>query len=106
MATVTPTFNEITGGVQIIKWVLANGDSGAQVSLAAWPDKTVQIIGGTNVDMEGSNDGGTTWSPLTKPDGTALTDAVPGMYVISGNPAALRPASATGSVTVIVSATR
>lgn len=106
MATVNPTFKEVTGGVQVVSWVLANGDNGKQVALAAWPDKTVQIIGGTTVSIEGSNDGGVTWAALSTPAGVALTAVVPGIYIIAGNPLAIRPNTAVGTPTVVINAAR
>jgi hypothetical protein len=85
-------------GVQIASWAdLDAGDSGKPVALAGWPDKTIQVIGGTTVDLQGSNDGGTTWVAISEPDGTALTGVGPGMYVIRDNPLLLRPNNVAGS---------
>lgn len=93
-------------GVQLAKWLdLDAADSGKPVALAGWPDKTFQVIGGTTVDLQGSMDGGTTWVPISKPDGTALTGLVPGMYVIRDNPTLIRPNNVVGNnMSVIISA--
>jgi hypothetical protein len=98
MAVRDVTLVEGGNGVQIAAWLdLDSGDSGKPVALAGWPDKTIQVIGGTTVDMQGSNDGGTTWVPISEPDGTALTGAVPGMFVILENPLLIRPNNVTGN---------
>lgn len=98
MAVRDVTLVEGGNGVQLAKWLdLDAGDSGKPVALAGWPDKTVQVIGGTTVDFQGSMDGGTTWVPVAAPDGTALTGVAPGMYVIRDNPTLLRPNNVAGS---------
>lgn len=98
MAVRDVTLVEGGNGVQLAKWLdLDAGDSGKPVALAGWPNKTVQVIGGTTVDFQGSMDGGTTWVAISEPDGTALTGVVPGIYVIHENPTLIRPNNVAGS---------
>ena len=103
MAERAVTIQEGGNGVMIARWAdLDASDTGKAVALAGWPDKTVQIIGGTTASLEGSNDGGTTWAPLQEPDGTALTAVGPGMYVIQQNPLLIRINTVVGSNMSIV----
>lgn len=89
---------EIGGGTQMAKWLdLDAADSGKPVAMAMWPDKTIQVVGGTSVDIQGSNDGGTTWVPINDIDGADLTTVVPGIYLIRDNPALIRPNNTAGS---------
>lgn len=107
MAVRDVTLVEGGNGVQLAKWLdLDAGDSGKPVALAGWPVKTVQVIGGTSVDFQGSMDGGTTWAPISEPDTTALTAVVPGIYRIGDNPLLIRPNNVAGSnMAVIIVAT-
>jgi len=102
MANVAPTTAEGGNGTQVAKWVLQVGDVGLPVALAGWPDKTVQIISATGTaSLEGSNDGGTTWSPVSDTGGTAITAKGQGLYTLRDNPALLRINTvATAAVTV------
>lgn len=103
MAVRDVTLVEGGNGVQLAKWLdLDAGDSGKPIALAGWPDKTVQVIGGTTVDFQGSMDGGTTWVAVSEPDGTALTGVGPGMYVIRDNPTLLRPNNVAGNNMAII----
>lgn len=98
MAVRDVTITEIGNGAFMAAWAdLDASDSGKPVALAAYPDKTIQIVGGTTVDMQGSNDGGTTWVPVYALSGSALTGAIPGMYVLRDNPALLRPNNVAGT---------
>lgn len=69
MATIAATGQWIGKGVH--KWTatpLANGDQSTALTAPNLPDKTVQVTGtfgvGGSVQIEGSNDGGTTWHIL------------------------------------------
>jgi len=78
MATINPVVTR-NGDFSIHKYkflTVGNGDTTAPISFAEWADRSVQIIGtfgvGGNVKVEGSNDDGTTWEPLTDYQGNVL----------------------------------
>lgn len=103
MAVRAAAIDEAGNGVMVARWPdLDAGDSGAPVALAGWPTKTMQVVGGTTVDMQGSNDGGTTWFPLSTVAGAAITTAAPGGYTIRENPLLIRPNNVAGNNMSIV----
>lgn len=103
MATQNATLIEAGNSTQRASWVMSAGDNGNGVALAGWPDKTLQVIGSGTVDMQGSNDGGTTWSPLNDVGGNALTTKGTGLYTVRDNPGLIRPNNVTtAAVTVIL----
>jgi hypothetical protein len=59
----------------VVSWLpLASGDEGSAARFSQYTDKSVQvsgIFGGATLRFEGSNDG-TTYFPLTDPQGNAL----------------------------------
>ena len=80
MATVTPvTTTDPDLRFQRVRWTgfVASGDVGTGVEWGSYSDRSVQVLGtfagGISIDIEGSNDGGTTWTVLTDPQGNALT---------------------------------
>ena len=78
-------------------------DTGSVAVLTKWSDKTVQIRGtwgGATLVIQGSNDGGTTWTTLTDPQGNALsfTTGSP-MEAIQENPERIRPSTSGGNGT-------
>ncbi len=96
--------DNLNGRTLIVAWdTMLNGDTGAPVDLARFPDKSVQSVGtfstGGEVTLEGSYDGGTTWGSLHNAQGTALTMGVGATendpLVIAESPPLLRP-SITG----------
>lgn len=65
------------GDYALITWVLTTADhtGDAVVGLEDYADMTVQVLGtfgGATVTLEGSLDGGTTYAPLTDPQGNAI----------------------------------
>jgi hypothetical protein len=79
---------------------LANGDSGAPLDNCDFQDRTVQITGvfgaGGSCAIQGSNDGGVTWSTLTDPLGAPLVFTSAGIKMITELPYAIRPAVTAG----------
>lgn len=75
MATIKPTL-ENKNAIVKVTYTLANGDDGSPFPFSEWADRSVQVTGtfgaSGNVLWEGSNDGGTTYAPLTDPQGNAL----------------------------------
>ena len=101
MATRTPTSSNIGAHTTKYVWTgLLNGDTGIAVQMAASADMTVQLkgtlsVGGT-CDIEGSNDGGTTWAVLKSANGTALAMTALGIELIQPNPELIRPSISGG----------
>ncbi len=73
---------------------------GLGVALGKSPDKTVQIIGnfsGTaSIAIEGSNDGGTTWSPCHDITNTVIAVTAAGLVLIVESPKLIRPNLSSG----------
>ena len=108
MAIRAVTIREAGNGAMVATWAdLDAGDSGAPVALAGWPTKTIQIIGGTTADLQGSNDGGTTWAALSTVAAVALTTVAPGLYTIRENTLLIRPNNVAGNnMSIILVAVR
>lgn len=111
MATKTYT-QAFAGSATLITWAsLANGDDGTPIFVGNYPDKSFQVKGtfgaGGSVQVEGSNDGGTTWAVLHDPQGNALAQTSAQIELISEQPWLIRPhvtaGDGTTSLTVMVS---
>ena len=106
MATVPASFpppgGSNDGSVLKAVWNLANLDDGAPFGNPEYSDRTVQATGnfgaGGSVALEGSNDGGTTWFPVTNPAGDPVVFTAAGGMAIIENTQMLRP-RATVAVT-------
>lgn len=90
-----------------VKWLaIPNGDQGRAVSLSNYQDRSVQVSGtfgaGGSVTIQGSNDGGTTWSPLTDPLGVTLTFTAAGIKQVSELPYEIRPSVTAGDGTTAI----
>ena len=79
MAVIVPTVTYLGGANSVAKFSftpMANGDTGTPIPWVQWADRSVQVTGtfgaGGNLRWEGSNDGGTTYAPLTDPQGNFL----------------------------------
>lgn len=91
MATVNGTVTHLgDGSVVKISWTTlttTNAD-GAPIPLAyaGWADRSVQVIGtfgsGGTLVWEGSNDGGTTYTTLTDPQGNAISKQAAAMETV------------------------
>jgi len=105
MATVTPTRVVETGQDRIMHvWegFAASADVGTAVEYGSWRDRTVQVLGtftgSLEITIEGSNDGGTTWFPLTKTsDGTSIALTAAGGCGINEVAKLIRPRATAGS---------
>lgn len=80
MATVGTTMNDLAGdgSVMRVTWNGLNSTNnvGASIAFAQWADRSIQFNGtfnGATIIWEGSNDGGTTWTTLTDPQGNAIS---------------------------------
>lgn len=82
-------------------------DDGKPVFVGGAKSLVWQIIGGTSSDLEGSNDGGTTWAALYDSAGVITSDEVPGFVVVRDAPALVRPAGVAGSnMKIVLAVTR
>lgn len=104
MATVTPTLTPTTSPHNLtVNWegFAASGDVGTAVKYGNFTDRTVQVLGdftgSLSIRIEGSNDGGTTWTVLTDPQGNALNFTAAGIEAISENPQQIRCRATAGS---------
>lgn len=93
-------------GVIKIQWTgLLNGDQGRSEDLTRFPNRTVQLTGtlgaGGSVNVEGSNDGGTTYHILndSRGEGNALTLTALDTRKILENPGLIRPNVTAGDGT-------
>ncbi len=115
-ARLTP---RVLPGVEVVTWVLANGDTGAPIAFASYGDKTMQIFGtfgsGGSVTLQGSNDprvvsdaGNAVWFSLVDPQGNAITKTSAAGEALLENPLYIRPSCTAGdgttSLTVILCA--
>lgn len=96
MAVVNGVVYDVRRGVYHTVWSsLANGDIGSYLTEANHPDKTVQVSGtfgaGGTLILQGSNDGGSNWFPLTDPQGNNISFTAAGGKVIVENPGIIRP---------------
>lgn len=102
-------------GKRVHKWTvsgLLNGDQSSSHSGSRLSDKTVQVLGvfgtGGSVNIEGSNDGGTTWAILndSRGEGSALTFTAADVRVVNEVPDLIRAnvtaGDGTTSLTVII----
>lgn len=85
-------------GVAKVEWTgLLNGDTGRGEDMTRFADRTVQVKGtfgvGGSINIEGSNDGGTTWAILndSRGEGNALTLTAADMRTVLENPGLIRP---------------
>ena len=109
MATINPVGTWLAKGVYKTTWetLTGTGDTAAAERAAAVPDKTIHVFGtfeSATVTIQGSNDGGTTYTTLADPNGNALTFSANGMETILENPQLIRPTAsgATGGTDVDV----
>lgn len=104
MATKNYTYKSISQGV-IVTWIdLDSSDDGKAFPVAQYSNITVQHTSGAGtIAMEGSNDGGTTWSALDDEQGDAVaTLAVDAFASIGTIPLLIRPVVTTGTNDVVI----
>lgn len=108
MATIVPVYAKVAPGVIQVLWeaITPTDKPGAAFTdehgCPSYPVKSIQIIGaiGSSMDLniEGSNDNGTTWASLEDINGTSL-DALGalGIWQIAQNPMQIRPILIAGT---------
>lgn len=85
-------------------WSFTGGDTGTPIAFAEWADRTVQMAGtwnGATVLWEGSNDGGTTYLPLTDPQGNAIAKTTDSIESVTEVCELARPRVSSGAVTAV-----
>lgn len=86
----------LDGDQAIITWVLTSADpNGDPVTYYDYADRTVQVkgtFGGATVELQGSLDNGVTWSPLTDPQGNAISKSAAALEAVSEAVPLVRPA--------------
>jgi hypothetical protein len=102
----TVLFEDQPKGVKLVKWVLANGDTGRPVSGFQYSDQTIQVYGtfgtGGKIEAQGSNDhqtAGATFIQLTDAGGTPIGILASGIKQIMEHTYLLRPACTAGDGT-------
>ncbi len=82
----------------VYKWenLTTTDADGEWLEIPDFPNRSVQVIGtqgsGGDLDIEGSNDGGTNAAPLNDLDGNAISVGAPDtMHMIRENTRAIRP---------------
>lgn len=110
MATVNGIGQWVAKRVHKMSWEgLANGDDGSPLTVPRLSDKTVQVTGtfgaGGQVSVEGSNDGGATWSQLSDPQGDPLQLDAEGIETILDNVESIRPRVTAGDGTTDLAVT-
>jgi hypothetical protein len=79
---------------------MLTGDVGSAVPNATFTDRSVQVtgtFGGATVTMQGSNDGGATWSTLNDAAGTPLTFTAAGIKQVLEVSQFIRPSVSGGA---------
>lgn len=109
MATVNPVITDLSGNGQTLKfvWTLttANAD-GAPIDskYSEHSDRTVYFLGtwgGATAALQGGD--GSTWLPLTDPQGNAISKTADGIEMVTEIPETTRPAlTAVGAGATIV----
>jgi hypothetical protein len=106
MATINPTVKRAPQGAGSIitsSWVLGNADTGVQIDLTDYADRSVQVegtFGSATITIQGSNDG-TNWQTVRGPDSVALTFTASGLKQVLETTLYLRVISAGGTGTSV-----
>ena len=108
MANINPTITTIgnqDGSLKKVTWAFTGADTGLPIKFAEWADRSVQMSGtwnGATVLWEGSNDGGTTYLPLTDPQGNAITSTgTDKLEAVTEICELARPRCSAGAVTAV-----
>ena len=101
MAVIPATVTRLPQGYTKIVWLtLTNGDTGAPVDVAQYPDRTVQATGtfsgSASIAMQGSNDGGVTFGVLRDIRGSDISLATTQPNTIAENTEQIRPSVTSG----------
>ena len=106
MATINPIVNKSVQGANSVvtaQWVLGSADTGVQVALTDWYDRSIQIagtMGGATVVIQGSNDG-VNWVTLRDPASVALSFTATDIKQLLEMALYIRPVSSGGTGSAI-----
>lgn len=107
MANINPTITTIgnqDGSIKKVVWAFTGSDTGLPIKFAEWADRSVQMSGTWNaatVLWEGSNDGGTTYLPLTDPQGNSISKTADGIEAVTEVCELARPRVTAGTPTAV-----
>lgn len=109
MATRGITVTRANIGNEKASWTgLLNADDGSPWVPGVYGDMTIQVLGtfgvGGTLIVEGSNDGGTTYAPLTDPQGVAISFTLAGVEAILHYMERVRPRVTGGDGTTNLTA--
>ena len=101
MAVIDATVERLPNGYTKITWLtLTQGDTGAPVNVAQFPDRSVQATGTFSgagaIAIQGSNDGGTTFGVLRDMSGDNIALATTQPNTIAENVEQIRPSVTSG----------
>lgn len=110
-AAVIADIEDVPAGKITWEGIVGSADDGASVRVVQYGDKTVHIVGsagtGGQITIQGSNDGGTTWTTLHDAQGNDLAAMIPGtIELIAESPIEIRPNGSAGTgadIDVIIS---
>jgi hypothetical protein len=109
MAALVTTMNDISGegSVYRVTWnaLDATNNVGNSIAFAQWADRSVQFNGVFNnatVVWEGSNDGGTTWTTLTDPQGNAISKTAAAIEAVTEITQLARPNVSSAGVNTAI----
>ena len=100
MAVITPTVSRLPNGYTKVVWLtLTQGDTGAPVNVAQYPDRSVQATGTFSgsavIAMQGSNDAAT-FGALRDLQGNAVALSTTQPNVLAENTEQVRPSVTSG----------
>jgi hypothetical protein len=101
MATIIPTSAHPVKGVSVVTWTdVGDSDTCVATTTAQYNRACVQTKGtfsSATIVLQGSNDEGTTFAPLTDLTGTAISHTSAGIDGVGESPLEMRPSSTGGS---------
>ncbi len=104
MATIKPTVRAVGRGdgstLQIIWTPVTEADTCAPVEFPECSDKSIQVLGtfgGASVALNGSNNNGTTFAPLSDPGGTVIAITSAKIKAVLENTQQIQPVASGGT---------
>lgn len=104
MTTVAATIGGDIVQYETVTWLaMADTNDGAGVDAAKYGEMAVQAIGdATSITMQGSNDGGTTWSALGAGVSLVIAAGKTPVTRIAEHPGLIRPLAVGGTSTKVI----
>lgn len=102
-APLNQTYDDLSGEGHVVRMTWnhldATNNVGNAIAFAAWADRSVQITGTFNnaaVVLEGSNDNGNTFLPLTDPQGNVINVTTSTLRAVTEVAGLVRPRTTSG----------